>query len=116
MLSESKIAVAGIVVATAGLLATDSAFARKHLFPATAGATNQPSIEQRMGLAANLNDPPPTPTGTWTRLLHPFPGPGTGVPVGVRGPANALLLTDGSVVMHDGCTPNWYRLIPDNTD
>jgi hypothetical protein len=47
-----------------------------------------------------------TVSGTWTNLTA-FPG------TGGNGPATALLLTDGSVVMIDICTPNWYRLIPD---
>src|SRR6266487_5678840 len=33
------------------------------------------------------------------------------------GPPNsastALLLTDGTIVVHQGCTPNWYKLTPD---
>jgi hypothetical protein len=43
-------------------------------------------------------------SGTWTPLAKPFPG---------STPDTALLLTDGGVLMHDGCTPNWYRLTPD---
>ena len=27
----------------------------------------------------------------------------------------ALLLTDGTVMMHEYCEPNWWRLTPDNT-
>ena len=33
---------------------------------------------------------------------------------GFKGPETALLLTDGSVIMHDTCTPN-FRLLPANT-
>lgn len=50
--------------------------------------------------------PPDASSGTWTSLANPFPG---------KLPDTALLLTDGAVIMHDGCTPNWYRLTPDNT-
>jgi hypothetical protein len=32
---------------------------------------------------------------------------------GPAGPDTALLLTDGSVVVHEVCSPNWHRLIPD---
>jgi hypothetical protein len=47
---------------------------------------------------------PTTVSGTWTSLMVPFPG---------RFPDTALLLTDGTVIMHQGCSPNWYRLTPD---
>jgi hypothetical protein len=32
-----------------------------------------------------------------------------------NGPATALLMTDGSVLVQDYCTPNWNRLTPDST-
>jgi hypothetical protein len=32
-----------------------------------------------------------------------------------NGPATALLMTDGTVLVQDYCTPNWYRLTPDST-
>jgi hypothetical protein len=32
-----------------------------------------------------------------------------------NGPATALLQTDGTVLVQDYCTPNWYRLTPDST-
>jgi len=50
-------------------------------------------------------DPYLTP-GTWTDLTHAFPG---------AGPDTSLLLTDGTVLMHDYCTSNWWKLTPDNT-
>src|SRR5689334_405050 len=38
-------------------------------------------------------------------------------PLANRPPFNsvstALLLTDGTVMVHEGCTPNWYNLRPD---
>lgn len=46
-------------------------------------------------------------SGTWQPLANPFPGK--------RFPDTSLLLTDGSVIMHDGCSRGWYRLTPDNT-
>jgi hypothetical protein len=46
-------------------------------------------------------------SGTWQPLTNPFPG--------TRFPDTSLLLTDGSVVMHDGCSRRWYRLTPDQT-
>ncbi|MGZ6014139.1 MAG: hypothetical protein ACXWKM_00200 [Phenylobacterium sp.] len=42
--------------------------------------------------------------GTWTPLTHGFPG--------ANFPDTALLLTDGSVLMHNGCSPNWFKLTP----
>ncbi len=47
---------------------------------------------------------PPNP-GTWNMLTNAFPGTGD----------TALLLTDGTVMMHDECPTNWYKLTPDNT-
>jgi hypothetical protein len=56
-----------------------------------------------------------TISGTWTPLTNAFPGTATNVAFGpgINGPDTALLLTDGSVVVHEVCTPNWYRLVPD---
>jgi hypothetical protein len=51
--------------------------------------------------------PPKTHSGTWTALTHSFPGSSF--------PDTALLLNDGTVLMHDGCTTDWYKLTPDNT-
>jgi hypothetical protein len=104
VLSKSKIAVAALSIATAGVLATDASYAR---YRPSLGLNSQPNhsptIQQRMG--NQVADP--TVSGAWTPLVHPFPG------TGGNGPATALLLTDGSVIMIDICTPNWYRLIPD---
>lgn len=44
-------------------------------------------------------------SGTWTPLTRAFPG---------AHPDTALLLQDGTVAMHDACTPNWYRLRPNS--
>jgi hypothetical protein len=44
-------------------------------------------------------------SGTWQALKNGFPG--------TSFPDTSLLMTDGSVLMHDGCTPDWYRLTPD---
>ena len=48
----------------------------------------------------------PTKTGSWTTLKNSFPG---------SGPDTSLLMTDGTVITHDVCTSNWYRLTPDST-
>jgi hypothetical protein len=46
-------------------------------------------------------------SGTWTPLTNAFPG--------TNFPDTALLMTDGTVMMHDGCSTDWYRLSPDKT-
>ena len=48
---------------------------------------------------------PPPAGGAWTALRNqPNFSPDT-----------ALLLTDGTVLEHEYCSPNWHRLTPDNT-
>ena len=49
---------------------------------------------------------PASVSGTWTVLASAFPG---------SSPDTALLMTDATVLMHDACTSNWYRLTPDAT-
>src|ERR1041385_4572935 len=49
--------------------------------------------------------PAHSPSGSWQTLANPYPGNGF--------PDTALVLTDGSVLMHAGCTPTWYKLSPD---
>jgi hypothetical protein len=51
--------------------------------------------------------PPKSISGTWRPLASPFPGNNF--------PDTSLLLTDGSVIMHDGCSSRWYRLVPDKS-
>src|SRR5258708_2022698 len=43
---------------------------------------------------------------SWTKLTNRFPGSQADT---------ALLLTDGTALVHDACSPNWYKLTPDNT-
>ncbi|HEX3653805.1 MAG TPA: hypothetical protein VHU18_13380 [Rhizomicrobium sp.] len=50
--------------------------------------------------------PPKVKSGKWTPLKAGFPG--------TSFPDTALVLTDGTVLMHDGCTSDWYRLTPDS--
>ena len=57
---------------------------------------------------APYRNAPPTTSGTWTRLTGTSQFPG-------HSPDTALLMTDGTVMMHDACTPYWYRLTPDVT-
>jgi len=62
-------------------------------------------------LLARLSRPPAQaaavpPTGPWQATSS---SPTT------NGPSNPLLMTDGTVIVHDFCSPDWYRLTPDNT-
>jgi hypothetical protein len=73
-----------------------------------------------LGLLAGKVTPAGAQTGTWTDLTtNSFPGTGStanpAIASNVKGPETALLLTDGSVIMHDICTPSWFRLLPLNT-
>jgi hypothetical protein len=94
MPSISKIAVAALAI---GLLATN-AFAKKPYYSA-----NHP-VQHMGATVAPLNTPNPL-SGTW-KPTTVFPG---------TSPTTALLLTDGSVIVQDQCTANWYRLVPDAT-
>lgn len=44
-------------------------------------------------------------SGTWTPLATRFPG---------IAPETALLMMNGTVIVHDACTIQWYRLTPDS--
>ena len=45
-------------------------------------------------------------TAPWQPVTNPAPASGLG---------NPILLTDGSVIVHQGCSQSWYKLTPDNT-
>jgi hypothetical protein len=47
-------------------------------------------------------------SGTWTPLVNQFPDT-------EGGPDTALLLTDGTVMMHAICSRHWWKLTPDRT-
>jgi hypothetical protein len=49
----------------------------------------------------------PSPAQSWTKVTNTI--------TGSAGAGAALLLTDGTVLVHQSCTPNWYKLTPDNT-
>src|SRR5437762_678167 len=72
-----------------------------------------------VGLLASMASPAGAQTGTWTALANAFPGNGgtanPPLPAGIIGPGTALLMTDGSVIMHDTCTPSFFRLLPAST-
>jgi len=46
------------------------------------------------------------PAANWQSLTNLYPG---------TSPSAPMLLTDGTVLVHDQCSPNWYKLTPDNT-
>jgi len=87
-----------LAVVTAGLLST-SALAHRQLRPLPGQAKHiGPYLPQYQA-------PPKVRSGTWTALKAGFPGSSF--------PDSANVLTDGTVMMHDGCTSDWYRLTPD---
>lgn len=86
-------------VSAAALLST-SALAERHRTPAPA----HPGFWHNTG-QQGFHAPKAAQSGTWSALTHAFPGT----------PDTALLLTDGTVIMHDECTVNWKKLTPDNT-
>jgi hypothetical protein len=98
---SSRIASLLAATAAAALLST-SALAGHHLTPVPAHPNSwKPNGQQ------GFQAPKAAASGTWNGLAHAFPGTGF--------PDTALLMTDGTVLMHDGCTVNWFRLTPDNT-
>jgi hypothetical protein len=54
--------------------------------------------------ASPYKAPPSVNSGTWKPLKAGFPGNSF--------PDTANLMTDGTVLMHDGCTSDWYKLTP----
>lgn len=78
---------------------SSSAIAHKYLTPLPGQHGHVGPIE------APYIAPGKAKSGTWAKVKNAFPG-GT--------PDTALVLTDGTVLMHDGCTANWYRLTPDS--
>ena len=58
-------------------------------------------------LVVLLGSPAFTHAQNWTKVASS--------PSGSPGLGTALLLTDGSVLVNQSCTPNWYKLVPDNT-
>jgi len=91
-----------VFAAAAALLSTSALASHGHLTP----------LPSHHGWKVNPTRPPyvapgGSGSGTWTPLTNSFPGSGF--------PDTSLLLTDGTVMMHDGCTENWFRLTPDNT-
>src|SRR5882762_7859550 len=91
-----------VLAATAAALLSTSALANKQFLDPLPGSSTHVGPYHAPYVA-----PPAIHSGTWTGLTSAFPGSGF--------PDTALLLTDGTVLMHDGCTVNWFKLTPDNT-
>ncbi len=89
------------LIAAALLALSSRALAHRSLDPLPGARGHLGPLRPPYKAPANAN------SGTWTPLANPFPG--------VSFPDTAELLTDGTVIMHDGCTRDWYRLSPDNT-
>jgi hypothetical protein len=67
------------------------------------------SRKQRVWLQVEHLEERAVPTGTWTSLARPFPGSGA---------LEMMLLSDGTVMVHDGggaASSVWERLTPDST-
>ncbi|HWA88840.1 MAG TPA: kelch repeat-containing protein [Rhizomicrobium sp.] len=96
---SSRVTATALAVLAAGLLSS-SAMAR-HFTP----LPSHHGIPA--GTKATYHAPKSARSGTWTPLAHGFPG--------VNFPDTALVMTDGTVLMHDGCGANWYKLTPTNT-
>ncbi len=93
MLLNRRTVSGALLTACVGLLPA-AALAER---PVHSGGHVGPMLAPYMGAPAKVS-------GTWTPLAAAFPG---------GSPGTALLMTDGTVLMHDSCTPNWYRLTPD---
>ncbi len=88
-----------LAILAAGLLST-TALAQRPMTPL-------PGQSHHVGpYQAPYVAPPAIKSGTWTSMKNAYPG---------SFPETALLLTDGTAMVHEGCTGTWYKLTPDNT-
>lgn len=97
---SSRVTASVVAAFTAGLLST-SALAQHHMTP----LPGQHGFVGTRGQAPYVA-PPKIKSGTWSGLAHAYPG---------DFPDTAVQLTDGTMLMHNGCTQDWYKLTPDNT-
>jgi hypothetical protein len=86
-----------LAVLSAALMSS-SAFAHRAVDPLP--------MQTRNSDAVPYHAPGKIKSGTWTALKAGFPG--------TSFPDTPNVLTDGTVMMHDGCTSDWYRLTPDS--
>jgi hypothetical protein len=98
----------GKLLAGASLMALTTAVPFAAASAKTVHLTPLPGHAGHVGaIEAPYKAPAHSSSGTWQKLKSGFPG--------TSFPDTSLLLTDGTVLMHDGCTSNWYKLTPDNT-
>ncbi len=103
----------GFVMGVSALALAASAFstssdARQIFYPHARGAMpadpNQPYLHVG-GHEAPYVAPPSTRSGTWKDIAGALPF--------TSGPWAPMLLTDGTVIVEDYCTSQWYKLTPD---
>jgi len=79
---------------------------------AASTSSRQPDLPPPSGPTPSTAKPYAGPAGLpnpWVPLVHKFPGP-----VNINnGPGPMELELDGSVLVHDACTQQWFRLTPD---
>ena len=97
MNSKSLFRTGASALALAAAMAFSSAATAKVLHPL--GPFHRAAVSG--GKFVNPKTPNP-----WTNLTNPYPGS--------TGPSLLLLMTDGSVLVHNWCTSDWHRLSPDN--
>lgn len=87
-----------MVAALAAALLSTSALAHKAIDPLPGQAIHVGPY------AAPYVAPPKVKSGNWSTLAN--------MPAFTSFPDTAQVLTDGTVLMHDGCTANWFKLTP----
>jgi len=121
-MSRLHLVVSGLV--TASLLAACSGANSTSTAP-VAGIPQAPSgaVHSKLPKFLRLGHTPPRPpphrhvvtsvmrerakAGGWEQLANSAPW--------TNGPGSQILMTDGTVLVQDSCTPNWFRLTPDST-
>ena len=104
---SGRVSVSIVAAATAALLSSSALAAHRPLTPLPGQHGHVGPYKPAYTAPDNAPAGAPIQSGTWHALAHGFPG--------TSFPDTPLLLTDGTVIMHDGCTADWYRLTPDNT-
>src|SRR6185295_15805593 len=89
-----------VAALTAALLSSTALASKGHItpLPGQAGHVNVQMPKSPLE--------PKIKSGTWSKLKN--------MPAFSSFPDTAQVLTDGTVVMHDGCTSYWFKLTPDS--
>lgn len=87
-----------LALLAAGLLST-AAFAQRAVDPLPGQAHHVGPYQAPYVAPAGIK------SGKWSSMKNKYPG---------TFPETSLLLTDGTVIVHEGCTGKWYKLTPDN--